>query len=142
MANETEVKGKQKTGDKVAAEAPKAAQTATTSVDAPAKEKKPRVAKGSASYRLLQGVDVSKFSGQRAAVVKSMQKLAAAQGEDKFFSVAEIAKNVEGLQSKHPVEASTEWHLKQMKTLKIVDEHVTPAPAATEVPASSVVAAA
>jgi len=131
MADTQETKGKQKTGDKVVAESPKPAETAaTTTVDAPAKEKKPRAPKGSANYRILDGVDVSKFSGQRLAVVKAMQKLAGAQGGDKFFSVDEIAKNVEGLQSKHPVADSTAWHLKQMKALKIVDEQITPASAA------------
>lgn len=122
---------KQKTGDKVEAEAPKAA--STTVVDGAPKEKKVAAPKGISTYRIFDGVDASKFNGQRQCVVKSLQKLATEQGSDKSFTVEEIVKNTEGLVSKTPVEASVTYHLKGLKGNSQVVETVTPiaAPAAT-----------
>jgi len=114
---------KQKTGDKVETEKPKAA---TTTVDAPAKEKKEKAPKGTSTYRILDGVDASKFNGQRQCVVKALQKLAGEQGFDKSFTVEEIVKNTEGLVSKTPVEASVTYHLKGLKGNQQVVETVTP----------------
>lgn len=99
----------------------------TTTIDgatAEPKEKKPRAAKikGTERYRILAGVDAQKFAGQRGCVVRSLQKLASEQGEENSFTLAEIVANVEGLQSKTPVEASVAYHLKGMVTDLVVEK--------------------
>jgi hypothetical protein len=62
-------------------------------------------------YRILDGVDVTKFNGQRACVVKGMQKLLAERGPDDSFTIPEIVAASEGLQSKTPLEASAKFHV-------------------------------
>ena len=100
-----------KTGTKVEAEEPK------TTVDAPAaatpapKVEKVAVIPTIKQYRLLDGVDVGKFRGQRAIIVKGMQKLASERGPDDSFTVADIVAYAEGLISKTPLEASVKFHL-------------------------------
>ena len=96
-------KPKEKVGDKV---------MTTTTVDGEAKAKRTAIPKDRSTYRILSGVDESKFNGQRQSVVKALQKLAAAEGEDKSFSLESIVANVEGLVSKTPIEASVLYHLK------------------------------
>lgn len=103
---------KSKVGDKVEAEKPKAA--ATTAVDAPAKDRKPRQTVKDSTYRILDGVDGSKFNGQKGAVIKALQKLSKEHGPDAHFSVAQVAAATEGLVSRTPVEASVGYHLKGM----------------------------
>lgn len=99
---------KTKTGDKD--ESPK------TVVEGKTGESKPRAARipQTATYRVMDGVDSSKWTGQRSCIVKSLQKLANDQGSDKFFTVKQIADNVENFTARVPVEASVAWHLKYL----------------------------
>src|SRR5271157_1071830 len=91
---------KEKVGDKPAA----------TTVDKPAKERKPRAVKGIGSYRILDGVDAAKFNGQRKVVVLTMQKLSASNPEGSF-TVAEIVAAQEGLVTRDTLENSVEYHV-------------------------------
>lgn len=99
---------KTKTGDKP--ESPK------TVVEGKNSDGKPRAARipQTATYRIMDGVDSTKWTGQRTCVVKSLQKLANEQGGDKFFTVKQIADNVENFSARVPVEASVAWHLKYL----------------------------
>jgi hypothetical protein len=116
----------------VAAEAPKTkiGDKVETAVDA--KEKTPRVrTPKTAKYRILDGVDVSKFAGQRKQVVIAMQKLDS-ENPGASYSLDEIVSNVEGLVSKTPVEASVKYHLNGLVNDKQVEATgVEAAPAAT-----------
>lgn len=103
---------KTKVGDKVEAEKPKAA--ATTSVDGATKERKPRQNVKSSQYRILDGVDATKFNGQKGCVIKALQTLSAKHGPDAHFSVEQIAAATENLVSRTPVDASVSYHLKGM----------------------------
>lgn len=105
VAVEEEQPKQQKVGDK-----PETAPT--TAVDA--KEKKTRkVTPKNTQYRILDGVDGTKFIGQRGKVIQSLQKLAA-EDPDRSWTPEEIAANTEGLVSKTPVLASVTYHLKNM----------------------------
>ncbi len=112
---------KEKVGDKP---------EASTTVDSEAKAKRTAIPKDRSTYRILSGVDASKFNGQRQSVVKALQKLAAAEGEDKSFSLESIVANVEGLVSKTPVEASVLYHLKGLVGNAQVEVTVVPKPEA------------
>ena len=105
-----------KTGTLVEAEEPK------TTVDGEPAEATEKVGKATKApkevkipmniqYRILDGVDVTKFNGQRACVVKGMQKLLAERGPDDSFTIPEIVAASEGLQSKTPLEASAKFHV-------------------------------
>jgi hypothetical protein len=104
-----EEKAKVKTGDKVP-------ETAKTTVDGTATEKGPRAPRApkNVTYRILDGVDAAKFSGQKGHVIRAMQKLSETHGADKHFTVEEIAKHADGLVSKTPIEASVNFHLKSL----------------------------
>ncbi len=95
---------KEKTGDK---------SEATTSVDkSEKKERAPRTPKN-VKYRILEGVDATKFIGQRGHVIKALQKLAGDDAEA-YFTAEEIAAATEGLVSRTPVLDSVTYHLKGM----------------------------
>ena len=103
-----------KSGTKVEAEEPKTtvdAPASTTKEDKPKEDKPKAVAPTVRQYRLLDGVDASKFRGQRETIVKGMQKLATERGPDDSFTVADIVAYSEGLVSKTPLEASVKFHL-------------------------------
>lgn len=122
------------TASEVVAEEPKTkiGDKADTVVDAAAKEKKPRVQKAKVStYRILDGVDVTKFNGQRKQVVTALQKLST-DNPDASFSVDEIVASTEGLVSKTPVEASVLYHLKGLAADKHVEVTEPPAAEATK----------
>jgi hypothetical protein len=113
---------KTKIGDKV---------EATTTVEKETKTRATAIKSSGSTFRLLDGVDESKFNGQRGHVVRALKKLHAAHGQDKHFSLEEIVKNIEGLVSKTPVSASALYHLKGMAAEGQVAVN-TPAPAPTK----------
>ena len=80
--------------------------TAGASPEGVVKVKAPKVPKDT-KFRILAGVDVAKFRGQRQQVVKAALSLG-----DGFFSAKEIASKIEGYTSKASVEDSALWHLK------------------------------
>lgn len=90
---------KEKAGDKV-----------ETAVDGVKKERAPRAPKN-VLYRVLDGVDASKFIGQRGHVIRALQKLAEDNSEA-FHSVEHIAAKTEGLVSRTPIIDSVTYHLK------------------------------
>lgn len=96
---------KEKVGDKVEAK---------TQVDgAEKKERAPRTPKN-VKYRILDGVDASKFAGQRGHVIRALQGLSSKHGADAFHSAEEVAAATEGLVSRTPVLDSVNYHLKGM----------------------------
>lgn len=107
MKEATEVKAPKV---KVGTEEPKKAAVKTEGEVKEAKVRAPR-ASAETKYRLLDGVDETKFRGQRQIVIKSLKALG--EGE---FTAADIAPGAEagGLQSKTPVLASVSYHLKGM----------------------------
>jgi hypothetical protein len=120
-----------KEATEVVAEQPKKTKTGTRA-DAAPKQEKPkasRVAKvtGTETYRILDGVDATKFRGQRQIVVKALQGLG-----DGAFSIDQIAAKCDGLVSKTPVEASVKYHLNGMITDGQVTKTLVP-PAEPEV---------
>lgn len=127
VADQVEVKTDEprvKVGDKVEA--------VNTSVDSPAKEKTPRViTPRNVKYRILDGVDASKFAGQRGHVIRSLQKLSATHGSDAAFTVEQIVSHVEGLVSRTPIEASVKFHLAGMVKDGQVQQ-IVPEPVVTE----------
>ena len=85
----------------------------TTTVDESQKKAPRTVARQeNRLYRILDGVDASKFSGQRLAVVKALQKIATERGPEHKSALEYIVANTEGLVSKTPIEASVAYHLK------------------------------
>jgi hypothetical protein len=118
---------KSKTGDKV-----EKAETPKTTVDAPAKERKPRNSVKSGSFRILDGVDAAAHAGQRGHVIRALQKLAQTKGADKHFTLEEIVANTEGLVSRTPVEASVSYHLKGLADDGKVSVQMPEAPAKAE----------
>lgn len=115
-----------------------------TAVDGAAGEAKaPRViTKTNSRYRILAGVDASKFRGQRNIVVKALQGL---QGEGTgAFTLEQIAAKCDGLQSRTPVEASAKYHLTAMVKngeVELIPEVPAPVPATTDAPATDAPAA-
>ena len=119
-----------KTGDKVEAEAPKKTTVDTNATaEKPAKEKKEPKAPTTRRYRLLDGVDVKSFKGQRAVVANALQELSAQGVGDGTFTVEQIvAQCGDKLVSKTPLEASAKFHLNGMikdKQVTVVDVPVT-----------------
>ena len=119
--------------DNVVAEKPKATKTKNgdkvEKVEGAVKTPKAPKATTITKYRVLDGVDASKFRGQRQIVVKALQSLGTG-----FFTVAEIAAKCDGLVSKTPVEASAKYHLNGLvtdKEVEAIEETVAPA-ASTE----------
>jgi hypothetical protein len=102
-----------KTGTLVETEEPKTTVDGETAEATVTKEKKVKEVKVPVNiqYRILDGVDAMKFNGQRACVVKGMQKLLAERGPDDSFTIPEIVAASEGLQSKTPLEASAKFHV-------------------------------
>lgn len=102
-----------------------------TAVDAKEKKIRRTAVKATSEYRILDGVDASKFAGQRGHVVRSLQKLQA-QDPDKHWTLAEIVANTDNLVSKTPVEASVSYHLKGLITDGQVVTKTPEAPAKAE----------
>jgi hypothetical protein len=130
--NETVVAENAQVASDVAAEMPKTkiGDKPETTVDS--KVKVARATKAS-RYRILDGVDISKFSGQRKLVVAALQKLDS-QNPGASWPVDEIVNNVEGLVSKTPVEASVKYHLNGLASDMQVE-------ATSDAPVSATVAA-
>lgn len=103
----------------------------TTAVDAKEKKARKPSIKTSHSFRILDGVDPSKFAGQRGHVIRSLQKLAATD-PDKHWSLDEIVANTDSLVSKTPVEASVAYHLKGLVADGQVVTQAAPTPAKAE----------
>ena len=118
IATEKPKKTKTKVGDKA---------EATTVVEK--REKAVRTPRN-ITYRILNGVDVTKFSGQRAAVVRALQKLDS-ENSGTPVTVDQIVANVEGLVSKTPVEASVRYHLAGLVKDQQVEANNVEAPAAS-----------
>lgn len=132
---ETVVAENQEVAQEVASEQPKTkvGDKVETVVDGKSKAvRAPKVT----TYRILDGVDAAKFSGQRKAVVLALQKLDA-MNPGNAYSLEEIVQNVEGLVSKTPVEASVKYHLLGLVKDKQVEGSVPATPAATEKPATA-----
>jgi len=105
---------KEKTGDK------------PTVVDSNNVEKKARLQmpRGTQAFRVKEGVDANKYSGQRGHVIRALQKLAGQQGADKYFTLDEIDSNVEGLVTRVDHKASVLWHLKGLVSTQQADVKV------------------
>lgn len=75
-------------------------------------------------FRILAGVDITKFRGQRQQILKAALSLG-----DGFFSAEEIAAKVEGYNSKAPVVDSALWHLKGLVANQEAEAQITEKPA-------------
>lgn len=106
-----------------------------TAVDAKEKKARKSPIKTSNGFRILDGVDASKFAGQRGHVVRSLQKLQG-QDPDKHWSLEEIVANTDNLVSKTPVEASVGYHLKGLVADGQVVTQPAPVAAKAEEPAA------
>jgi hypothetical protein len=101
-----------------------------------AKERKPRASKvSSQTFRILDGVDATKFAGQRGHVIRAMQKLDSTN-PGAMWTLKDIVDNTEGLVSKTPVEASVSYHLKGL----VADGQVVASVIAAPAPAAEVAA--
>jgi hypothetical protein len=124
------------TNDEIMAEEPKTkvGDQAVTTVDGvatPGKKARVSTPKGIPTFRALDGVDPAKYIGQRGTVIRSLQKLALAEGGDKYFTHEQIVANVEGLVTRCAVADSVMYHLKGLVADKLVALEVI-TPAATE----------
>jgi hypothetical protein len=99
---------KVKIGDKT-----EVAPVATTTVDSGKKPRAPRIPKN-VKYRILEGVDVTKFSGQRAIVIRTLQSLLSQDGPDSFYSPEEIASLIAEYPARVDKVESVTWHLRGM----------------------------
>ena len=97
---------KEKVGDKTEA-------ASKTEIDGAKKERAPRTPKNT-KYRILDGVDASKFAGQRGHVIRALQGLSQKHGADAYHTAEEVASATEGLVSRTPVVDSVTYHLKGM----------------------------
>jgi hypothetical protein len=98
------------------------------------KEKKPRLSmpRGVQLFKLRDGVDANKYSGQRGHVIRGLQKLATANGTDKYFTIDEIDANTEGLVTRVDHKASVTWHLKGLVATQQADVKIQDEPAKAE----------
>lgn len=124
---------KTKVGDKPEA-------VAKTKVDKPEGEKKERKAPvrrpKNVEYRILDGVESAKFSGQRGHVIRALQSLAKQHGPEKHHTFEQVVGATEGLTTRDTKENSVGYHLNLMIKDGLVASHTPPAPAKEETKAA------